>query len=156
MENGIGDTAKKQVSSAKQHTGNITRVLVIVGVLVLLALFLFNGKISAEYMDTGVTIRGGGYRTEIHFDQVRDVHMYPGPFEVGQPVDGTEKEQYFAGIFRGGSLPDVETYSLYLDRGFAEDVVIIYYDDSALVAGSAGLDLPFLYDFMREGAGLPD
>ena len=144
----------KQTPAAKQRSGNVTRILVVIAALVLLAFFLFNGKITVEYMDTGVTLRGGVYRTEVYFDQVQDVQMYAGPFEIGQPVDGVEKEQYVVGVFSGGSLTDVETYSLYLDQGFLGDVVVIYYADSALVVGSAGVDLPFLYDYMREGAGL--
>ena len=144
---------------------NFLKAGIIVAVFLVVATAAFQDKgISAEYTDTGVILRGGSSRTEILFEQVQAVEELSTPFELGEPIEAEEKESYFAGSFHDGGLPG-EEYLLYLDKVYLDQealaasggdglLLLLRYDEGQVVIGSDTVDMRFLRDYLRSGAGL--
>lgn len=149
----INVNIKKEEPAQNNTRDKLLRLAILLAVFFVVASSVFqDGGISAEYIDTGVILRGGGSRTEILFEQIEAVEELQAPFQMGEPVDAKEKESYFAGIYSGGDL-DGE-YTLYLDKLYEGEILLLRCADQTVVIGCATVDMPFLKDYLRSGAGL--
>lgn len=150
----IQEEEKAKEEQAKKN--KLLRAAVLIAVFLVVIGNIFPGSsISAEYTDAGVILRGGLSRIEILFEQVESVEWLGSSFQLGTAVDSQEKETFYAGLYQDGGLPG-ESYQLFLDKEYSEDVLLIRYTEGSVVIGSAKVDMLFLHDYIRHGAGLAE
>ncbi|MBQ6807979.1 MAG: hypothetical protein IJP07_02280 [Firmicutes bacterium] len=144
----------QEEAKAKEEQERKNRLLkgaVLIAVFFVVISNILPGRsITAEYLEDSVILRGASSRTEILFEQLESVAWLGDSFEMGSPVEAKEKDAFYAGIYQDGSLPG-ESYQLFLDKEYAEDILLIRTAEGPVVIGSAQIDMLFLHDYLQDG-----